>query len=143
MSPGGDYGVSDWFYAGGASDELNAVWQISSVPVLARPFFNAANGLEDAQLVAYPNVVEGLVIARTHSDLRSVAALLRGNWSRGTDGRIDVLGSARYLGFHEGLWLEERLTIVDPAGNVQMDTTVDLFDRFRTRNDFMVERWAC
>ncbi len=69
MSPGGDYGVSDWFYADGASDELNAVGQISGVPVLARPFFNAATGVEDAQLVAYPNVVEGCLSARRSAGL--------------------------------------------------------------------------
>jgi hypothetical protein len=137
FDPSQDWGVqATWFYAGGASDELNTVWQSSGVPVLARPFFNVATGVEDAQLVAYPNVVEGLMVARTHSDLRSAEAVLRGNWSRGTDGRIDVLSGYRYLGFHEGLWLEEQLTIVDPGGNVQVGTQVDLFDRFRTRNDF-------
>ncbi len=137
LDPCHDWGVqATWMYAGGASDELNAAWQSTGVPVLARPFFNAATGMEDAQLVAYPNVVQGLMVAQTHSDLRSVEALLRGNWSRGASGRIDVLSGYRYLGFHEGLWLEEQLTIVNPAGNIQMGTTVDLFDRFRTRNDF-------
>ncbi len=137
FDPCQDWGVqATWMYAGGASDELHAAWQWTGVPVLARPFFNMATGVEDAQLVAYPNVVEGLMIARTHSDLRSAEALLRGNWSRGTDGRIDVLSGYRYLGFHEGLWLEEQLTIVDPGGTVQVDTEVDLFDRFGTRNDF-------
>ena len=49
-----DLGVqATWFYAGGASDEINAVGQSAGVPVLARPFFNAATGVEDAQLVAY------------------------------------------------------------------------------------------
>jgi hypothetical protein len=137
FDPCQDWGVqATWFYAGGASDELNAVWQSTGDPVLARPFFNSASGIEDAQLVAYPAVVRGLMIAQTHSDLRSAEALLRANWSRGTRGRIDVLSGYRYLGFHEGLWLEEQLTIVDPGGAAQIGTTVDLFDRFRTRNDF-------
>jgi hypothetical protein len=137
FDPCQDWGVqATWFYAGGASDELNAAWQSTGDPVLARPFFNSASGIEDAQLVAYPAVVQGRMIAQTHSDLRSAEALLRGNWSRGTGGRIDVLSGYRYLGFHEGLWLEEQLTIVDPGGTVQIGTTVDLFDRFRTRNDF-------
>ncbi len=132
-----DLGVqATWFYAGGASDELNAVWQSAGVPVLARPFFNVATGVEDAQLVAYPDVVEGLMLAQTHSDLRSAETLLRTNWCRGPRGRIDILSGYRYLGFHEGLWLEEQLTIRDPAGNVQIGTEVDLFDQFRTRNHF-------
>jgi hypothetical protein len=137
LDPCQDWGVqATWMYAGGASDELNAAWQSSGDPVLARPFFNVATGMEDAQLVAYPNVVQGLMVAQTHSDLRSAEALLRGHWSRGTSGRIDVLSGYRHLGFHEGLWLEEQLTIVAPDGNIQIGTRVDLFDRFRTRNDF-------
>lgn len=125
-----------WFYAGEPSDELHAGWQSLGDPVLARPFFNAATGQEDSQLVAYPDVVEGLVTAETHSYLQSGEALLRANWRRGTRGRIDVLGGYRYLGFREGLRVEEHLVLRDPGGLAQIGTTINLFDQFNARNDF-------
>lgn len=125
-----------WFYVGAPSDELNAGWQSAGVPVLARPFLNAATGLEDAQLVAYPDVVEGLTTAATSSNLRSVEALVRANWRREPCSRIDLLAGYRYLGFREGLRLEEHLTLRDPGGLAQIGTTIGLFDQFDVRNDF-------
>lgn len=132
-----DYGLqATWFYAGDPSDELNAAWQSRGTPVLARPFLNAATGLEDAQLVAYPNVVEGVTTAASGSYLRSVEALLRATWCKDPCRRIDLLGGYRYLGFREGLRLEEHLILRDPGGLAQIGTTVDLFDQFDVRNSF-------
>jgi len=125
-----------WLYAGDPSDQLDASWESPGVPVLARPFFNAATHQEDAQLVAYPDVVAGVTTADSNSYLQSFEALVRSNWRRGSRGRIDVLGGYRYLGFREGLRLEEHLVLLDPGGVAQIGTTIDLFDQFHTRNDF-------
>lgn len=125
-----------WLYAGDPSGQLDGSWESFGVPVLARPFFNAATHQEDAQLVAYPDVVAGVTTADSNSYLQSFEALVRANWRRGTRGRIDMLGGYRYLGFREGLRLEEHLVLLDPGGLAQIGTTIDLFDQFNTRNDF-------
>jgi len=125
-----------WLYVGDPSDELNTGWQSLGAPVLARPFFNVGLNREDAELVAYPNVVEGQATAATSSYLQSVEALLRGSWRRGPGGRIDVLGGYRHLRFHEGLRLVEHLIARDPGGLVQIGTEIDLFDQFDAENSF-------
>lgn len=125
-----------WFFVGDPSNDLNATWESTGVPVLARPIHNAGTSQEDAQLVAYPNVVDGSIRATTSSDLRSLEALLRGNWHRNTTDRIDVLGGYRYVRFREGVFVEEHLISRDPSGLVQIGTMIDLFDRFDTTNSF-------
>ena len=125
-----------WWYAGDPADELDDTWASQGVPVYARPFFNVGSGLEDSQLVAYPNVVAGAVRVATGSDLRSAEALLSMNWLQGCRGRVDLLGGYRYFRFREGLLVEENLVSTDPGGLIQQGTTIDLFDRFDTSNSF-------
>ncbi len=51
--------------------------QSSGTPVLARPFFNALTGAEDAELVAFPNVLSGSVAADITSQLNGAAVRFR------------------------------------------------------------------
>ncbi|MFO7902805.1 MAG: BBP7 family outer membrane beta-barrel protein [Planctomycetota bacterium] len=124
-----------WWYAGDPSDELDDVWSSQGDPVLARPFFNAGSGMEDAQLVAYEGVVHGDVGVITSSDLRSAEALLSMNWRNRSRTRVDVLGGYRYFRFREGLLIQEDLT-AEGGGVIPDGTTIDLFDRFDTANSF-------
>jgi hypothetical protein len=123
-----------WFSAGDPSD--NDAWQSPGVPVLARPFFNAGSGLEDAQLVAYPGVVEGMTQVATDSDLESAQALVRWNWVCGPRGRVDFLGGYRYLRFQESLMMHEHLILRGPGGLIEIGSEIDLYDRFDAGNDF-------
>ena len=127
---------ASWWYAGDPVDELDGTWASVGTPVYARPFFNAGSGLEDSQLVAYPNIVAGAVRVATGSDLRSAEALLSMNWLQGCRGRVDLLGGYRYFRFQEGLLVEENLVSTNPTGIIQQGTTIDLFDRFDTSNSF-------
>lgn len=125
-----------WWYAGDPADEFDTGLSSTGVPVLARPFFNVATGLEDSQLVAYPQVVAGTVEVLTGSDLQSAEALLSTNWMMGSRGRIDLLGGYRYFRFREGVLVEESLVSTDPGGPIAIGTTIDLFDSFNTSNSF-------
>ena len=125
-----------WFYAGDPFDELNDSWSSPGNPVLARPFLNVGSGLEDSQLVAFPNVLAGTVRVATSSDLRSAEALLSMNWLQGCRGRVDLLGGYRYFRFREGVLVQENLVSTDPGGFVPVGTTIDLFDQFDTSNSF-------
>ena len=59
---------------------------------MARPFFNAALNAQDAQLVAFPNIVDGSVQSQTNSEMHSLAVLLRHNLGRDCGRRVDLVG---------------------------------------------------
>ncbi len=105
-------------------------------PILARPFFNVVTPGEDAQLVAFPSVVEGGITILTSSEFHSVEILTRYNYRQGTRGYLDLLAGYRYVRFREGLSIREDLISVDPAGFVQIGTEIDVIDSFVTENDF-------
>jgi hypothetical protein len=104
-------------------------------PILARPLFNTETGAEDAQLIAFPNVVTGSIRMHTGSEMHSAELLARGNWLRGTRGFIDGLVGYRYFRFWEGLMVREDLVSTDAAGPLAVGTQIDVSDRFRTEND--------
>ncbi len=105
-------------------------------PILARPFYDAALNAQDAQLVAFPNVVWGDISVQTSSDFLSAGALYHKGWRCYDNARIDWLAGYRYAQLRDELLIEERLVSVDPGGAVAVGTTFDLFDDFRTWNEF-------
>jgi hypothetical protein len=118
----------------------------SGDPILARPFFNTRTGLEDSELVAFPEVVSGTVTATASSELRGggfhVRALTRCNEGCAKFlfcgcpepfcSRTEALFGYRFL------QLEESVTITEDL--VSTDTTnpgsFDIMDSFDTRNQF-------
>ncbi|MCU0961038.1 MAG: BBP7 family outer membrane beta-barrel protein [Pirellulaceae bacterium] len=124
----GDGANSGNFYAHSVGTPLS--------PILARPFNNVLLGQPDSQLVAFPGLVEGSVQTETNSELYSVAVLLRRNWLRDCDRRVDLIGGYRYLRFRESLTIREQLTSTDPGGVIPVGTTFGIVDAFGTENDF-------
>jgi hypothetical protein len=104
--------------------------------IVARPFFNAVLGQQDAQLVAYPGIVGGDVRTLTASELHSLALLVRHNLDQTCGRRIDLVGGYRYLRFRESLNITENLVSLDTGGVVPVGTTFDVQDLFDTENDF-------
>ena len=86
--------------------------------------------------MAYPGVLEGLVEAETGSSLDSFSLALRHRWREDCWGRIDTVVGYRFFRFDESLTIRESLTSVETSGVVPVDTTIDLADRFATRNRF-------
>ncbi len=120
----------------------------SGSTILARPFFNInpADGpaRQDAELVAFPNVVAGTITSEATSQLRGAGIHLRRMFDCdqgcssglfcGCPGhfctRQEVLVGYRYMDLEESLFEREILRGLDPAANF------DIFDRFETRNQF-------
>lgn len=125
-----------WWCVGDPSNELDQRWSFGGEPVLARPFFNVGSGVEDAQLVAYPDFVDGAVEVATSSDLRSAEALLRMNWAGGSCARIDLLGGYRYFRFREGVLVQENFVSRNAGTGSEAGTTLNVLDRFDTANSF-------
>jgi hypothetical protein len=105
-------------------------------PILSRPFFNATSNQEDAELVAFPNVLAGRVAVNSYSEVYSGAMLLRHNLGQGEFTRLDFVGGYRYFKLRETLSIRENLESIDQGGVVPLGTTTDLLDRFATSNQF-------
>ncbi len=118
----------------------------TGAPVLARPFFNTQTGLEDSELVAFPNVVSGTVNAFARSRLSGAAVNLRrlrccdegcSQWlfcgcPEHYCSRTELLLGYRFLELEETIQVTEDLVSTD----TQAPGTFDILDRFDTRNQF-------
>ncbi len=104
--------------------------------ILARPFYNAALGQEDSELVAFPAVLAGSVAVNSYSEIYSGAGLLRYNVGLGSRGRLDILSGYRYFRFRESLSIHENLESIDPGGLIPLGTTFDIRDRFDVASEF-------
>ena len=125
-----------WLYTGDPSNNLDRQFSSPGTPVVARPFVNAGTGQQDSQLVAYPDVVQGTVLANGTGDLQTVEAIVLANLKQGSWGRLDLTGGYRYLRLQEGVYLEEHLTSTDPGGVIEIGTLIDVYDQFAVSNHF-------
>lgn len=110
-------------------------------PILARPFFNTLSGLLDAELVAFPGILQGsATVASRSSYLIGADASLRANLYSLEDDwggfQIDLLGGYRYLDLAESLAVLENLGTTNPAGPAPLGTAFVISDRFATHNQF-------
>lgn len=149
VRPGGRLTFSRWlddssqlavegvfFYLGGDGKSGDFAASSLGSPVLARPFFNVCSNAEDAELVAFSDVLNGRLDATSSSEIYSAELLGRWNSRRGPRGRIDLIGGYRYFHLDESLRIREQLTSVETGGVVPLGTQFDLSDRFSTNNDF-------
>ncbi len=118
----------------------------NGTPILARPFFNVATGLQDAELVAFPNVLSGSVAVDASTQFHGAAARFRramfcssgcdtailGCTSVPTSSRIDWTLGYRFFELEEALQMRERLQSTDPNN----PGSFNILDHFDTRNQF-------
>jgi hypothetical protein len=102
-------------------------------PVLGRPVFNVVTGKEDAELVAFPGVLNGGVTVSSSTRLLGAEGNLLGNLVCGGTYRVDFLGGYRYLRLEESLGVTEDLSV--PAGGFAGSRIV-VQDQFGTQNNF-------
>ena len=112
--------------------------------ILAQPFFNAAAGVQDANLVAFPAVIAGSINIEATSTFSAAAARIRKNIFCSMGGqcvgcadspegmRVDVLGGYRYINLDETLRIREMTTSLITA----MPAQFDISDTFDTQNEF-------
>ncbi len=104
-------------------------------PVVARPFFDALAGREDAELVAYPGVVGGSVQVRHNTFFQGGEA--NGVWALANckNYHVDLLAGFRYMNLDDDLDVGEnsRVGVGSPllAGNA-----ISVLDHFGCSNDF-------
>ena len=122
---------------------------VAPQPILARPFYNARTGLDDSELVAFPNVLNGRVTTEATTKLDGAAVRFRKIMccSSGSSfspiacgpvpsqSRIDATLGWRFYQLKESLGITEDLStfnrIADQGGG---DFLIN--DSFSTRNQF-------
>jgi len=133
-------------YLGAGSITESEVFQSTGSPILARPFFNMLTGREDAELVAFPNVLTGAVSVNASSEVSGAAFRLRrklcASEGCGTSwltcqptpvsSQTDMTIGYRFLELDERLSINENLTslVANEPG------AFNITDSFDTRNQF-------
>ncbi len=132
----------------GLSEETAHFQQTSpGTPILARPFYDAVNGRETAQLVAFPAVLQGTITVDAITDFQSAGARLLFNACCNScdfvdpcdpcqvhprSRRLDWLVGYRYMQLDDTLAIREDLTSLETAN----PGSFVVRDRFDTRNQF-------
>lgn len=120
--------------------------QSTGNPILARPFYNAVTGLQDSELVAYPNVLSGRVRTQADSTFNGAAVRFRRMLccSSGCEfspiacgpvpsqSRIDATLGWRFYELKESLEMREDLTSLSTSN----PGSFLINDKFQTRNQF-------
>jgi hypothetical protein len=104
--------------------------------VLARPFQNATNGQPDAQLIAYPNLLDDDAVVRVDVELAGTDIFFRKAMVWTPSVRIDFLSGYRYGRLRDEVHINSSSTSLDAASGEPVNTMVDQQDRFRMVNNF-------
>ena len=118
-------------------------------PILARPFLNAQSQLNDAQLVAFPDLATGVIDIASRSSLNSGALHYREVFWKECDPGNTCPDNCRRsgprsftLGFQIGprfVNLKESVTATEQLNAIQNTNQYSIQDSFRTKNKF----WGC
>jgi len=145
----------DYWDFGGLSTHYERSSTATGDPIIARPFFdvNPATGVarEASQLVSYPNLVAGSITVDARDYFQSAGFTLRRlvcwgancpviNRAAACDPcatnccRVDFLAGYRYYRLVDDITIRERINGL--AGGPLAGITLDVFDGFRTLNEF-------
>jgi hypothetical protein len=105
-------------------------------PILARPFLNAVTGLQDANLLAYPDVATGSIDIELKSQLHSANALFRMREFSEPCRFIDLLAGYRFAKLQDTLSINEQMISTDTQSEIVPGTTMAVLDNFDADNTF-------
>lgn len=125
---------TNFFWLGQSND--NAVAGSNGSAIITRPFFNTTLGIQDTQLVSFPNVLSGTVAVDSSTDVWGINPNAIWNCCCGPCGRFDTLLGFYYLRVADNLTINENLTSLPGQLNVTPGTQFLIQDQFRTTNDF-------
>ncbi len=120
-----------YFTLGSQSESFTA--SNADYTILARPFYNTVDGLQDARLIAYDGLVSGSLTATASTSFEGGEFLLRHSIQRECWVELDFIAGYRWLQLEDGLLIDETTQSLSGA---TAGTSFELFDRFDTRNSF-------
>jgi hypothetical protein len=126
----------DFFFLQNSRGGFSAASDGSSI--ISRPFVNAQTGLQDVELVSYPGVVAGSLIADPRNSVIGGGVSYVHNLCGDPCScrRWDLLLGYRYWNVTDSLSITENLTALPGQTTVPPGTTFVINDRFRTSNNF-------
>jgi len=155
IDPCGGYGIDgSYFFLASSNNRFDAASDASlGSTLIARPFFDVLTGLQNAQLVAFPALINGTGILAASGGGLASGDIRVSTYSRLQGGDINIfcqlcggcnywvqtLYGFRYLNLEEGLAVSEtsRVNAALPAGSPFFGgSTIAISDRFDTRNNF-------
>ena len=118
------------FYLGSDTGQNDFQTGSNGSPILARPFLNAGTGVEDSQLVAFPNILAGSVAVDSFSELYGggLGIQREGEIARNLHWRIS--SGYRFLRFRDAIGIREDLESTDLGGVIPLGTEFVVNDRF-------------
>jgi hypothetical protein len=107
----------------------------ASNPIIARPFFNTALGIQDSFLVAFPGVTNpGRINVLSKNDLIGIDAWASRCWYNDGCSSVDFLAGYQFTRLDDSIVIDS--TSTSAGGVVPAGTLVNVRDSFRTQNEF-------
>jgi putative beta barrel porin BBP7 len=105
-------------------------------PVIGRPFVEANNGTETAQLTSLPGVSAGALTISAPTSLWGLGANLRCLLCCGCNYRVTALAGFRNINLNESLTITENVVGLPTAPEPFTNQLITVQDRFATQNHF-------
>jgi len=104
-------------------------------PTIARPFFDATLGGQNAFLVAFPGLTgPSSINVTSKNSLLGIDAWGSRNWYNDGGSSIDVLGGYQFTRMDDSINIASNTVTI--GGNLPVGTQLNVTDNFRTRNEF-------
>ncbi len=108
----------------------------TSLPILARPYYDLGLNAQDALLVSHPDFLSGSIAIDSTTDFQGAEVLLRKTLCQGYCNRLDFLVGYRFARLNDGLDIQQFSEWTRPYGDILAGTTKSLVDSFDTQNQF-------
>jgi hypothetical protein len=130
------------FFLEDRSERYFATAASNGTPVLARPFFDPATGVESSLLVSSPGAYEGSIAVQSSSQLLGLELNVRRDLRPDFGRNVILLAGLRYLDLDEDLVVIQRTQELDDGRAffnglpITKAAVINLFDSFSTVNQF-------
>jgi len=125
---------ANYLFLGTAASHYQA--DDTSVPILARPYYDLGLNAQDALLVSHPDFLNGSIAIDSTTNFQGAEVLLRKTLCQGYCNRLDFLVGYRFARLNDGLDIQQFSEWTRPYGDILAGTTKSLVDSFDTENQF-------
>jgi hypothetical protein len=108
----------------------------TTIPILARPYYDLGINAESALLVSHPDFLSGTVSVDATTSFQGAEANLRKTVWQGYCERFDFLLGYRFAKLDDGLEIGQFSQWTQAQGIIPAGTTKELFDSFDASNQF-------
>ena len=108
----------------------------STDTIVARPFFNVDAGEQQSLPINFPGSELGSLSILATSDVLGLDVYIRRPWRQSGNATVDFLWGYQMSRIDESLTISSSSVNQDGRNGIPVGTQLDLFDTFRTRNEF-------